>query len=110
MNISIAVNRSKKNGDSYTDEVHYFDIVVWGKTAENLKPYLTKGKLIAVEAHLQQERWEKDGKKNSRVAIHADNIELLGGKSESAPQSAPAETSGGFTEGASSDFPEDIPF
>ena len=44
MNISIAVNRSKKTGDGYTDEVNYFDIVVWGKTAENLKPYMTKGK------------------------------------------------------------------
>lgn len=107
LNISIAVNRSKKNGDSYTDEVHYFDIVVWGKTAENLKPYLTKGKLIAVEAHLQQERWEKDGKKNSRVAIHADNIELLGGKSESAPQSAPQSAP---ADDDDRDFPEDIPF
>ena len=45
-NVSIAVNRSKKTGDGYADEVNYFDVTIWGKTAENLKPYLTKGKQI----------------------------------------------------------------
>lgn len=115
-NISIAVNRSKRDGDNWVDEVHYFDVTIWGKTAENLKPYLLKGKQVHVEGHLQQDRWEKDGQKHSRVTIVADNVQLLGNKSESgaqdgdaAPQSAP-QTSGGFTEGASSDFPEDIPF
>lgn len=115
-NISIAVNRSKRDGDNWVDEVHYFDVTIWGKPAENLKPYLLKGKQIHVEGHLQQDRWEKDGQKHSRVSIVADNVQLLGNKSESgaqdggaAPQSAP-QTSGGFTEGASSDFPEDIPF
>ena len=112
MNISIAVNRSKKTGDGYADEVHYFDVTVWGKTAENLKPYMKKGKQIAVEAHLQQDRWEKDGKTQSRVTIHADNIELLGGKSDGKDQ---AERDGGHYEPAPAqdnggDFPEDIPF
>jgi single-strand DNA-binding protein len=111
-NVSIAVNRSKKTGDGYADEVNYFDVTIWGKTAENLKPYLTKGKQICIEGHLKQDRWEKDGQKQSRITIQADNCYLLGGKSEggAAPQSAPAGTSGGYTEGASSDFPEDIPF
>ena len=58
-NVSIAVNRSKKNGDQWTEEVNYFNITIWGKTAENLKPYLTKGKQICVEGHLKQDRWEK---------------------------------------------------
>ena len=39
-NVSIAVNRSRKNGDQWVDEVSYFDVTIWGKTAENLKPYL----------------------------------------------------------------------
>ncbi|MBR4791002.1 MAG: single-stranded DNA-binding protein, partial [Treponema sp.] len=64
-NVSIAVNRSKKTGDQWTDEVNYFDITIWGKTAENLKPYLTKGKMIAVDGYLKQDRWEKDGQKMS---------------------------------------------
>lgn len=119
MNISLAVNRSKKTGDGYTDEVHYFDVTVWGRQAESLKPYMTKGKQVCVEAHLQQDRWEKDGQKQSRVTIHADNVELLGGKSEGAQQSAPQQDDGlegnrgrdavaGIDDGG--DFPEDIPF
>lgn len=79
-NVSIAVNRSKKQGDQWVDEVSYFDITIWGKTAENLKPYLTKGKQICVEGHLKQDRWEKDGQKQSRITIHADSVQLLGGK------------------------------
>ena len=77
-NVSIAVNRAKKNGDQWIDEVSYFNITIWGKTAENLKPYLTKGKQICVEGHLKQDRCEKDGQKQSRVTIVADSVQLLG--------------------------------
>ena len=128
-NVSIAVNRSKKNGDQWVDEVNYFNITIWGKTAENLKPYLTKGKQICVEGHLKQDRWEKDGQKQSRVTIVADQVQLLGGRGDNsqssgsagdAPRFQPANNSnqGGFQGGYSSepygdtgsDFPEDIPF
>ena len=122
-NVSIAVNRSKKTGDQWTDEVNYFDVTIWGKTAENLKPYLTKGKQIAIDGYLKQDRWEKDGQKMSKVTIQATNVQLLGGKGDGPgsqavpgapkfqPTSAPA---GGYSSESygdtGSDFPEDIPF
>lgn len=81
-NVSIAVNRSKKNGDQWIEEVNFFNVTIWGKTAENLKPYLTKGKQICVEGHLKQDRWEKDGQKQSRISIVADNVQLLGGRGD----------------------------
>src|SRR5574344_2839743 len=81
-NVSIAVNHSVKKGDQWEDEVSYFDVTIWGKTAENLKPYLLKGKQIAVDGALKQDRWEKDGQKFSKVTIVADNVQLLGGKSD----------------------------
>jgi single-strand DNA-binding protein len=119
-NVSIAVNRSKKTGDGYADEVNYFDVTIWGKTAENLKPCLTKGKQICVEGHLKQDRWEKDGQKQSRITIQADNCYLLGGKDgrDQAErdgghyQSAPAPQNDGYdpTVNGGADFPEDIPF
>ena len=114
-NVSIAVNRSKKSGDEWVETVSYFNITIWGKTAENLKPYLTKGKQICVEGHLQQDRWEKDGKKESRVTIIADQVQLLGGKSEGAGSvnnSAPKADTTASTPAAENngDFPEDIPF
>ena len=80
--LSIASNRSRKQSDgTYADEVSYFEIKVYGKTAENLKPYLTKGTKIAVDGVLKQERWQdKEGKTQSKVVINAMNIQLLGGK------------------------------
>jgi len=125
-NISIAVNRSKKNGDQWIDEVNYFDVTIWGKTAENLKPYLTKGKQIVVDGYLKQDRWEKDGQKFSKVTVVANNVQLIGGRGDGPSQSAsgaphfqPANnSSNGYSSGYSNDsygdtgmdIPEDIPF
>ena len=79
-NASIAVNRSRKQGDQWVDEVSFFDVTIWGKTAENLRPYLTKGKLIGVDGFLRQDRWEKDGQRFSKIRIVVENVQLLGGK------------------------------
>ena len=81
--VSIAVNRSVKKGDNWEDEVSYIDVTIWGKTAENLKPYFVKGQRVTVEGHLKQDRWEKDGQKNSRVSIVADAVYLCGSKKDS---------------------------
>lgn len=112
--LSIAVNRSRKQADgSWTDETSFFDFTLWGKTAEGLKPYLTRGKQIAVEGHLKQDRWEKDGQKFSKVSIVAENVQLLGGRSEGGSSSgpAPAAPDTGFSGGeVNQSFTEDIPF
>jgi len=78
---SIAVNRSKKNGDQWEDEVNYFDIVLWGKRGEALHPYLGKGNMVGIEGELRQDRWQQDGQNRSKVEIIANNIQLMGGKS-----------------------------
>ncbi len=76
---SLAVNRRKKSGDEWVDEVSYFDMVLWGKLGEAIQQHMTKGKQLAVSGHLTQNRWEQDGKNHSRVEIVVDNIQLLGG-------------------------------
>ena len=106
LNLSVAVN----DGYGENKTVSYFDVVYWGKPAEAIKAYITKGKQLAIDGRLKQDRWEKDGNKYSRVYIIADNIQLLGGGADGTKQSAPAQSAGGFTEGESSDFPEDLPF
>ena len=106
LNISIAVNRREKRNGEWADRVSYFDVTIWGKAAENIKSYLHKGKQIAVDGYLDQQRWEKDGQKYSKVCIIADNVQLLGGKNEGAPQQAQ-----GYNDaGSGDDFPEDVPF
>jgi single-strand DNA-binding protein len=78
--LSIANNRIyTKNGERVT-EVSYFDVEVWGAAAENCAKYLTKGRGIIVEGRLKQDRWEKDGKTQSRVRISANNIHFLPSK------------------------------
>jgi len=54
--------------------------VLWGKPAESLKEYLTKGKQIYIEGRLQTRQWDdKDGNKRYTTEIKADRITLLGG-------------------------------
>ena len=76
--VSLAVNRSKKRNDQWISDVSYIDVTIWGKTAENLKPYLTKGKMICVRGFLKQDRWEKNGQKYSRLGVVAEEVQLLG--------------------------------
>jgi single-strand DNA-binding protein len=55
-------------------------VVLWGKQAESLQEYLTKGKQIYVEGRLQTRQWDdKDGNKRYTTEIKADRITLLGG-------------------------------
>ena len=110
LNLSIAVNRSEKRGGEWADKVSFFDVTVWGKTAENIKPYLSKGKQIAVDGYLDQQRWEKDGQKYSRVCIVANQVQLLGGNSTNGTQGAPQQAGGYSDAGSDDDFPEDIPW
>ena len=100
--VNIAVNRGVKKGDKWEDETSFFDVVIWGKTAENLKPRLTKGTQITVSGYLKQDRWEKDGQKQSRVQIIADMVEVPNVSKKEADKVA--EAFGGEA------FPEDNPF
>jgi len=76
---SIAVNRRRKNGEQWEDEVNYFDIVLWGRQGESLSQYLQKGKQVCVDGELRQDRWQQDGQNRSKVEIVAGNVQLLGG-------------------------------
>lgn len=106
LNLSIAVNRSQKSGGEWSDKASFFDVTVWGKTAENISPYLSKGKQIAVQGYLDQQRWEKDGQRFSKVCIIAEQVQLLGGKNAGVKRQAQ-----GYTEaGSDDDFQEEILF
>lgn len=62
------------------EDTQWHRIVIWGKTAESLHEYLTKGKQIYVEGRLQTREWQdKEGKTNKTTEVRADKIVLLGG-------------------------------
>ena len=79
---SIAINRRVKRGGEWTDEPSFFDVVMFGKTAENIAKYAGKGKQIGISGELEQQRWEKDGQNRSKIVIIANSVQLLGGKSD----------------------------
>ena len=72
----IATNGLKK------DDVSFFDVLVWGKVAEICQKFLTKGSQVSIQGRLKQDRWEKDGHKNSRVAIVASQVQFISGKKD----------------------------
>lgn len=88
---SIAVNERVKSGDVWEDRPSFFAFKILGKRGESLGQYLTRGKHIGISGHLQEERWEKEGKNHSKVVIIANDIELLGGKQETSEPSYPSE-------------------
>ena len=107
---AIAVNRRRKQGEQWVDEASFFDIVLWGKSGESLNQYLVKGKQVAVEGELRQNRWEQDGQPRSKVEIMANNVQLLGGdKNGSDARNSPSRASQGYS-GAQPDFKSEIPF
>jgi single-strand DNA-binding protein len=62
------------------EKTEWHRIVLWGKQAESLSEYLTKGKQIFVEGRLQTRKWQdKDGADKYTTEIRADRITLLGG-------------------------------
>lgn len=75
--LSIANNRVYTANQEKKTEVSYFDVEVWGVVAENCAKYLKKGRGVIVEGRLKQDRWEKEGKTQSKVKISANNVHFL---------------------------------
>ena len=114
-NIGIAINQRRRRDDQWVDEAHFFDCVVWGKTAEALNQYLVKGKQVGIEGQLRQSRWEQDGRTRSRVEIFVNNLQLLGGRNDGvAPREAEpvgrASPPRGGALPTADEFDDDIPF
>lgn len=92
---SIAVNRRVKKGQDWVDEVNYFDVSIFGKQAEGLKKFLTKGKQVGIVGYLKQDRWtDQNGQNRSTVKIVANELQLLGGKDNGNQNSGGYENAG----------------
>ena len=79
---TLAVNRpfQGQNGEQGTD---FINIVVWRKQAENVKKYVSKGSLVAVEGRIQTGSYEKDGQRIYTTDVVADSVQFLETKSQS---------------------------
>jgi single-strand DNA-binding protein len=79
LNLSTTEVWNDKSGQRQ-EKTEWHRIVLWGKSAESLNEYLTKGKQIYVEGRLQTRQWDdKDGNKRYTTEIRGDRVVLLGG-------------------------------
>lgn len=90
-NFTLAVDRPFKNaqGERETD---FINIVVWRALAEACEKYLAKGKIAAVDGHLQIRSYEaKDGGKRTVAEVLAEDVRFLSPREDggaAAPQEA----------------------
>jgi single-strand DNA-binding protein len=75
--IALAVNDRVKKNDQWVDEVNFFDVTLWGRTAEVAGEYLSKGSSVLIEGKLKQDRWEQEGKTRSKVKIVGEKMQML---------------------------------
>lgn len=76
--LAVAVNERRKDASGeWGDYPNYFDCKLLGSRAEKLAGYLVKGTKVTIAGKLQQERWEKDGQKRSKVTILVDDLEFM---------------------------------
>ena len=80
---SLAVNNRRKNKQTgeYEDETEWFNVIIFGDTAERISQYITKGKSIYVEGRLQTRTWDDDqGQKHYKTEVIAQSVQLLGSR------------------------------
>ena len=83
VNFSIAIDRQYTNNQGQR-ETDFINIVAFQKQAENIKKYLTKGSLVAVDGRIQTRNYEdKDGKRVYVTEVVADRVQFLNSKSDS---------------------------
>ena len=93
----------------------WWNCELFGKRAESLSQYLTKGQAVTVSGTVSQRTYsDKNGQERTSMDVRVNDVALQGGKRESAPQSAPerkASTNvGRAAVGGFADMDDDIPF
>jgi single-strand DNA-binding protein len=79
--IGMAINdRRKGQNGEWIEETVFVDVTLWGRTAEVAGEYLGKGSQVLIEGRLKLDTWEKDGKKNSKLRVVGEKMQMLGSK------------------------------
>ncbi len=71
-----------QSGIQVPERTEWHNIVAWRVWAEMAEKYIRKGSQLYIEGKIQTRSWEKDGIKRYTTEIYADNIQLLGRKTE----------------------------
>ena len=79
LELSIATTEKRKDQEDIT---YWHDVNIWGKTAENLEPFIKKGSRLFIRGKLTYNTWEKDGQKHKSTKIFATNVQLVDKRSQ----------------------------
>lgn len=113
---SLATNEARKKDDgTWEDVTEWHRVVVFGKSAETVGQYVTKGQQIYIEGRLHHDSYEKDGVKRYTTDVIANTVRLLGRRddagraaAESGYPAAPQPGAGAPT--PEGDIEDDLPF
>jgi single-strand DNA-binding protein len=80
----LAMNRRYKDRDgNQKEEVCFVDIEAFGRQAETINQYVTKGRPLLVEGRLRLDSWTgQDGQKHSRLRVIVENFQFVGGRGD----------------------------
>jgi single-strand DNA-binding protein len=78
--LTLAVNRFSKNKDNEPPD--WFNLELWGNTAQTAGNYVRKGSLIGIQGTLRIETWQDKttNAERSKPVIRVDRLDLLGSK------------------------------
>lgn len=107
----MATSESFKDKSGEKKEVtEWHNIVVWRGLAEVAEKYLKKGNSVYIEGKLKTNKYkDKDGVEKYSTEIVADNMTMLGGKSDGAQSQGQNKTSEKQSHFAS-DADDELPF
>ena len=79
VDFGMAINRTWRGQDGEKrEETCYVDCRAFGRTAETINQYLSKGRPVLVEGRLRFSSWEKEGRKHSKLSVTVENFQFLG--------------------------------
>ena len=82
-NIGLAVNRRfRTQSGENRDETTFVDCEAWGRTAEVMSQYLSKGRPVFIEGRLKLDQWERDGQKFSKLRVVVESFQFIDSKGE----------------------------
>lgn len=71
-NFTLAVDKRGKNRGT-----NFIDCTAWGKTGETIAQYVKKGQQLGVSGSLNQDSWEKDGNKFTKLGVMVNDFTFL---------------------------------
>lgn len=110
-NIGLAVNRRyRNNAGEMQEETTFVDCEAWGRTAETMGKYLSKGRPVFIEGRLRLNEWEdRDGNKRSKLLVVVDTFTFVDSRANGSGGGNSGES---FQSASTSSAPsgDDIPF